>query len=206
MITGDANLSEISTYLKLGTASWVLRVIEAGELGRRRPAGRHQWPRCGRSATTWPVRELLYLRGRAQTMTRAGPPGGLPRRLPQPLRADCRRSHRDGPDRGQGHLHPLAGLSWTALRNDIFQPRRPARLGRQAQADGVLPAARRTELDRAPKLALIDLQYADVDPRRSLYRRAAEPTGRCGGSSPMTRSSAPAPPHRRTPAPTSAAG
>ena len=33
VITGDANLSEISTYLKVGTASWVLRVIEAGELG-----------------------------------------------------------------------------------------------------------------------------------------------------------------------------
>ncbi len=30
VITGDANLSEISTYLKVGTASWVLRVIEAG--------------------------------------------------------------------------------------------------------------------------------------------------------------------------------
>ena len=34
MITGDANLSEIATYLKVGTAAWVLRVIEAGELGR----------------------------------------------------------------------------------------------------------------------------------------------------------------------------
>src|SRR3954468_13057796 len=33
VITGDANLSEISTYLKVATASWVLRVIEAGELG-----------------------------------------------------------------------------------------------------------------------------------------------------------------------------
>src|SRR4029453_13250268 len=32
VITGDANLSEISPYLKVGTASWVLRVIEAGEL------------------------------------------------------------------------------------------------------------------------------------------------------------------------------
>ena len=30
VITGDANLSEISTYLKVGTASWVLRAIEAG--------------------------------------------------------------------------------------------------------------------------------------------------------------------------------
>jgi NAD(P)H-dependent flavin oxidoreductase YrpB (nitropropane dioxygenase family) len=30
VITGDANLSEISTYLKVGSASWVLRVIEAG--------------------------------------------------------------------------------------------------------------------------------------------------------------------------------
>src|SRR4029079_1571234 len=34
VITGDANMSEISTYLKVGTASWVLRAIEAGELGR----------------------------------------------------------------------------------------------------------------------------------------------------------------------------
>ena len=33
VITGDANLSEIATYLKVGSAAWVLRVIEAGELG-----------------------------------------------------------------------------------------------------------------------------------------------------------------------------
>src|ERR671918_4918 len=33
VITGDANLSEIATYLKAGSAAWVLRVIEAGELG-----------------------------------------------------------------------------------------------------------------------------------------------------------------------------
>src|ERR671920_717124 len=33
VITGDANLAETSTYLKVGTAAWVLRVIEAGELG-----------------------------------------------------------------------------------------------------------------------------------------------------------------------------
>ena len=32
VITGDANLSEISTYLKVGMSAWVLRVIEAGEL------------------------------------------------------------------------------------------------------------------------------------------------------------------------------
>ena len=32
VITGDANLSEIATYLKVGTAAWVLRVIESGEL------------------------------------------------------------------------------------------------------------------------------------------------------------------------------
>ena len=33
VITGDANLSETSTWLKVGTAAWVLRVIEAGTLG-----------------------------------------------------------------------------------------------------------------------------------------------------------------------------
>ena len=40
VITGDANLSEISTYLKVGSAAWVLRVIEAGELGSDAAAGR----------------------------------------------------------------------------------------------------------------------------------------------------------------------
>ena len=33
MIIGDANLSEVSTYLKLGTTSLVLAMIEAGFLG-----------------------------------------------------------------------------------------------------------------------------------------------------------------------------
>ena len=44
-------MSEISTYLKVGTAAWVLRVIEAGLLGPSCGWTR-RWPRCERSATT----------------------------------------------------------------------------------------------------------------------------------------------------------
>ena len=60
MITGDANLSEISTYLKVGSASWVLRVIEAGELGAD---VRLDAPvaRCGPSATTLSCQQPLNL-------------------------------------------------------------------------------------------------------------------------------------------------
>ena len=55
VITGDANLSETSTWLKVGTAAWVLRVVEAGDAGHRPARSPRPWPRCARSATTCPA-------------------------------------------------------------------------------------------------------------------------------------------------------
>ena len=52
VIIGDANLAELSTYLKVGTTSLVLAMIEArcpAARPRARGAGR---ARCRRSATT----------------------------------------------------------------------------------------------------------------------------------------------------------
>ena len=53
MIIGDANLSEISTYLKLGTTSLVLAMIEdkflTVDLSVEEPVSA-----CGRSPTTRP--------------------------------------------------------------------------------------------------------------------------------------------------------
>ena len=112
VITGDANLSEISTYLKVGTASWVLRVIEAGRAGSRPAAGR------ARSRAMRAVSHDLSLRqaadpARRPPADRGRPAGGLPGRLPPALRTDRRRADRGRPDRGQGHLQPLAGRAWT---------------------------------------------------------------------------------------------
>ena len=51
VIVGDANLAEVATFLKLGTTSLVLAMIEDDVV---RPAGPWRWPtRCGPS-TPWP--------------------------------------------------------------------------------------------------------------------------------------------------------
>ena len=54
VILGDANLSEISTYLKLGTTALVLAMIEEGFLGS--VGGAHGWG--GELTVAEPVREL----------------------------------------------------------------------------------------------------------------------------------------------------
>ena len=51
MIIGDANLSEISTYLKVGTTALVLAMIEAKALTADL-ASPTRWPSSRRSATT----------------------------------------------------------------------------------------------------------------------------------------------------------
>ena len=142
VITGDANLSEISTYLKVGTAAWVLRVIEAGELGQI-CGSIHRSRRCERSATTSAARSRWRSTSGDRHSRRGA--GDLSPGVPAALRADRRRAHRVRPDRGQGSVHPVAGLPGRAAHRRL-QPGRPARLGGQAQADGVLPGARRSRL------------------------------------------------------------
>ena len=83
VITGDANLSEISTYLKVGTAAWVLRVIEAGELGADvrldGPVG------AMRTVSHDVLVQGTPLPARGAEHDSPGPAGGVPGRLPQPL-------------------------------------------------------------------------------------------------------------------------
>ena len=54
VIIGDANLSEISTYLKLGTTALVLAMIEDRFIGRELGL-ETRWRRCRRSPTTRPA-------------------------------------------------------------------------------------------------------------------------------------------------------
>ena len=166
VITGDANLSEISTYLKAGTAAWVLRVLEAGELP---PELRVEAPVTAMRAVSHDLscrQPLTLIDGRAMSAPD----------LQETYLEHCR-SHFD---RVAGELTESARIEakdlfarWQdcidALRRDPFE-----------LADSLDWVAKLKLMESyrardglgwdAPKLAMIDLQYADVDPRRSLYQ------------------------------------
>jgi proteasome accessory factor A len=166
VITGDANLSEISTYLKVGTASWVLRVIEAGELGSD---VRVEGPVAAMRSVSHDlsVREPLYLTD-GPSMTALD--------LQEVYLDGCRNHY----ERVAGDLTETARIEakdifsrWQdcldALRTDVFSL--ADQLDWVAKLKLMESYRERDGLSwSAPKLALIDLQYADVDPRRSLYR------------------------------------
>jgi proteasome accessory factor PafA2 len=165
VITGDANLSEISTYLKAGTAAWVLRVIEAGELGTElrldgpvaaMRAVSHDLS-CRQPFTMLDARRLsavdiqeIYLQACRRHFEQVA----------DDLTESARLEAKDLFSRWQDCLD--------ALRTDIFS------LADQLDWVAKLKLMESYQ-DRdnlgwdSPKLALIDLQYADVDPRRSLY-------------------------------------
>ena len=88
VIIGDANLAEISTYLKVGTTSLVLAMIEDGFLDPTcASTGRSR--RCARSRTTRRCAQPVTLRdGRGLTARPA--PGGVPRAGPQVRRGPAR--------------------------------------------------------------------------------------------------------------------
>ncbi len=165
VITGDANLSEISTYLKVGSASWVLRVIEAGELGADL---RLDGPVNAIRAVSHDLScaaPLRLLDGRSMTAVEL-----------QEIYLDACRRHFD---RVAAELSESAQYEaqdvfrrWQhcldALRRDIFSL--ADQLDWVAKLKLMQSYRERDGLDwTSPKLALIDLQYADVDPRRSLY-------------------------------------
>ncbi|HEX8508672.1 MAG TPA: depupylase/deamidase Dop, partial [Propionibacteriaceae bacterium] len=165
VITGDANLSEISTYLKVGSAAWVLRVIEAGELGRDL---RVESPVSTLRAVSHDVtcgRPLTMANG--ETMT--------PVDLQEIYLEACRNHY----ERAAEQLTESARIEakdlfsrWQdcldALRRDPFEL--ADQLDWVAKLKLMESYRARDNLSwDAPKLALIDLQYADVDPRRSLY-------------------------------------
>ncbi|WP_375425247.1 depupylase/deamidase Dop [uncultured Friedmanniella sp.] len=165
VITGDANLAETSTYLKVGTASWVLRVIEAGELGldlrldtpvaAMRAVSHDLGCRAlltladGRRMSAVDLQEA-YLGACLAHLDRVGG------ELDEPAAAEAK----DVLGRWQDCLDTLRTdpfsladqLDWVAKLKLMESYRSRDGLGWDA-----------------PKLALIDLQYADVDPRRSLY-------------------------------------
>ena len=158
VIVGDANLSEISTYLKLGTTALVLAMIEDGFLDLDLPLSH-------------PVRELHAVShdrvagapGHDRVDGRRSPRSScsceLPRAGPQVRRGPARRRRRRADRR---RARALGVASWTgSSRPD--EPARRARLGRQALAARGYRERDGVDWDDA-RLHLVDLQYADVRP------------------------------------------
>ncbi len=164
VIIGDANLAEISTYLKVGTTALVLAMIEDRVLGTELaldkpvsdlhnvshdPSLRHLIRlRDGRSMSALDLQECYLESARAYVEDRRG--------------VDADEQTRDVLDRWESVL--------SRLRDDPMRCRREldwvAKLG-------LLESYReRDGLDwDDPKLHLIDLQYADLRPDKGLYSR-----------------------------------
>ena len=167
VIIGDANLSEISTYLKVGTTALVLAMIEdkvlTGDLGDRRPGRRA----ARRSATTRRCTHLIRLRD-GRRLTALDIQWAYLERA-----AHVRRRTGTAATSTTQTADVLArwesGAGPARARPDAV--RRRAGLGGQAAAAGGLPGAGRRWTGPSHKLQLVDLQYSDVRPEKGLYHR-----------------------------------
>ncbi len=167
VIVGDANLAETATYLKVGTTSIVLAMIEADALAAdvvladpvaalhtisHDPTLQATVPTAdGRTVTALEIQQHYHDRAAAFLQQRYGDD------------LDARTAHvmalwGDVLDRlGRDPMLLAAELDW---------PAKLALLEGYRQRDG---------LDWShPKLALVDLQYHDLRPSRSLYQRLVD--------------------------------
>ena len=160
VIIGDANLSEISTYLKVGTTSLVLAMIE--DKASADLASPTRWP-LGAVSHDPSLTHLMRLRdGRRLT--------ALDLQWAYHERAAALRGHHRHDDDGYRRRAGPLGERARPARPRPDAVRRRARLGGQAAPAGGLPRAGVAGLGLA-KLQLVDLQYADVRPEKGLYHR-----------------------------------
>ena len=168
VIVGDANLSEVATFLKVGTTALVLAMIE------------DDVPPPRDLALADPVRAMHQVSadlslsppagaGRRLDGHRARDPVGAVHRRPQVRRRSAawpssarRRWLRSVLDRWEAVLHGLETDPSTLVA--------PARLGGQVPDHAGLPGPARLRWDD-DRLAALDLQYHDLRPERSLFAR-----------------------------------
>jgi Pup amidohydrolase len=164
VIIGDANLSEISTYLKLGTTSLVLAMIEDGfinvdlvvdqpvrtlhEVSHDPGLRRLVTLRNGRTLTAVQLQMEYFELARKYTEERYGADA-------DPQTKDVLARWEDVLNRLENDPMSLAGeLDWVAKLELLEGYRRRDGLGWDAA-----------------RLHLVDLQYADVRPDKGLYNR-----------------------------------
>ena len=163
VIIGDANLSEISTYLKVGTTALILNMIEekslSGDLGIADPVSElkavshdptltHRIRmRDGRRLTALDIQWALYERARTFVETRAGGE--------DEMTLDVLARWEDTLDKlGRDPMLCAGELDWVAKLRLLEGYRE------------------RESLQWAShKLQLVDLQYSDVRPEKGLYQR-----------------------------------
>jgi Pup amidohydrolase len=167
VIIGDANLAEISTYLKLGTTSLVLAMIEAGfladDLGIAQPVRElhevsHDWSlrhtlqlADGRTITALEMQEEYLDRARKFVDDRQG--------------TDVDEQTRDVLDRWESVLTRLS-TDPMQLAGELDWVAKLRLLNGYRDRDGLAWDA--------PRLQLIDLQYSDIRPEKGLYHRLVE--------------------------------
>jgi proteasome accessory factor A len=161
VIIGDANLSEMQTFMKLGVTSLVLAAIEAGTLGD--PVSLDDPVEA-----VWKISHDPDLRATVRLAD-----GGEVTALDlQWHYVEWLTKHVDG--HGAGDAARAALDEWTTVLTDL--ERDPAstadRLDWTAKLELVQAYRHRDDLSWLdPKLRMLDLQYHDVHPARSLYQR-----------------------------------
>ncbi len=161
VIIGDANRSELQTFLKIGTTALVLDAIEDGALDA--PAELAHPVEAVWSVSHDPAMQRVYETTDGSRMTALDVQWWYFERVERYARATgiapvwervLDEWERVLTDLGRDPMTTSDRLDWTAKLR-IFEAYR--------QRDGLAWDA--------PKLRLLDLQYHDVDPERSLYQR-----------------------------------
>ena len=165
VIVGDANLSEVATFLKVGTTALVLAMIEDDFLPRDLML----------AAPVAALRKVSYDLSLRQpidladgTDDRGRDAVGVPRPGQEVRRGARPRLHRGPRDRRRGAAPVGARAHRPRDRPDVAGA--PARLGGQVPGRRRLPHEARPALGRRP-LRAMDLQYHDLRPERSLASR-----------------------------------
>ncbi|WP_066525608.1 depupylase/deamidase Dop [Corynebacterium bouchesdurhonense] len=159
VIVGDANMSQYSNFLKLGMTSLVLDAVEAGtgfgDLALKDPVAEIKRVSHDPSLT----HELLLADGTRATAIA----------ILREYRSRCASLVGDGG--GEGGVDKQVLRLWGEILDDL--ERDPLSTADRLDWTAKL-ALVRSYLDRGvdiadPKLKLIDIQYADIDPEKSLY-------------------------------------
>src|ERR1700760_1808616 len=197
VIIGDANMSEVATYLKVGTTALVLSMIEDKFLDRARDGDLSLEASVAdlRAISHDPsLKKLVTLRsGRKMTAIQL-----------QMEYLELARKYTE--DKFGSDVDPMTTdvlNRWESVLNRLSDD--PMQLSREldwvAKLELLEGYRTRDGLDwDSPRLQLVDLQYSDVRPDRGLYKRLAprRPMGRLVHHPTAT-------PPRRPPGPTSAA-
>ena len=176
VIVGDANLSEVATFLKVGTTSLVLAMIEDDFLPARLRVQRRRCGPCARCRYDLTLRLPLELVD-GTTITALDVQWELLRPGPQVRRGARARVRRRG--RRRGGPAPVGGGAHRRSRPTRCAGR-PARLGGQVPPDRRLPRAPRPRLGRRPPG-----RHGPAVPRPAAGEVAGRP-GRPASGSPTT--------------------